>query len=382
MQAIVKNRNLEYCRYYHGEQQNPYTDSFKSRAWIAEQFASECAFDYSKDFLSFVAAHISKREPYGYEPDVARYIAFFEHCSFEEKFEIARAYALGDALQLKKPRGCTIFESHRNAGYFTPYMIGDGLLLYNDGSVFVKNAVPESLGCLDLSQEGPFLCNQVYFYVGKFKETADAVKKLIKENWTAISVLPKKGDCLGITDGARSYFKFLTKRCGGYMYTYSEGGKAVMPFLNKIDNIFYWSNTPGGLETTTNVESFVENWSSLLDEIDADRTLTKVYAFVESNRFEEDCRHLDFAMASIEKWKRCHCDPRKKIEKPIEEQLAACADYRVLVNAILNRWRYYNHGNYDVKAELDTKWFRTAFKNLQDLFDSSREKVWNIFDKP
>ena len=115
MQANDENKNLEYCRYYHGEQQNPYRDSFKGRAWMAEQLARERASDSAKDFLSFVAAHISKWEPYGYEPDVARYIAFFEGCSFEEKIEIAIGYGLGDALQFKKPRGRTIFESHSDA---------------------------------------------------------------------------------------------------------------------------------------------------------------------------------------------------------------------------------------------------------------------------
>ena len=83
MQTDNENRGLKYCRYYHGEQQDPYRDSFKGRAWMAEQLASERASDSAKDFLSFVAAHISKWEPYGYEPDVARYIAFFEGCSFE-----------------------------------------------------------------------------------------------------------------------------------------------------------------------------------------------------------------------------------------------------------------------------------------------------------
>ena len=98
MQANNEDQNLEYCRYYHGEQNDPYRDSFKGRAWIAEQLASERVSDSAKEFLSFVTAHIGKWEPYGCEPDVARYIAFFEHCSFEEKFEIARGYGLGNAL--------------------------------------------------------------------------------------------------------------------------------------------------------------------------------------------------------------------------------------------------------------------------------------------
>ncbi|MBR6124545.1 hypothetical protein IKQ19_13285, partial [Candidatus Saccharibacteria bacterium] len=64
MQTDNENRDLKYCRYYHGELQDPYMDSFKGRAWMAEQLASERASDSAKDFLSFVAAHISKWEPY------------------------------------------------------------------------------------------------------------------------------------------------------------------------------------------------------------------------------------------------------------------------------------------------------------------------------
>ena len=75
MQTDNESRDLKYCRYYHGEQRDPYRDSFKGRAWMAELLAGERASDSAKDFLSFVAAHISKWEPYASDPDVARYRA-------------------------------------------------------------------------------------------------------------------------------------------------------------------------------------------------------------------------------------------------------------------------------------------------------------------
>ena len=242
MQVDNENRNLKYCRYYHGESQDPYMDSFKGRAWMAEQLACERASDSAKDFLSFVAAHISKWEPYGYEPDVARYIAFFDYCSLEEKIEIAKDFAIGDALQFKKPRGRTIFESHSDAGFYTPETIDVGVLLYYDGSVYIKN--------VSLNP-----CIQAYFYVGKYKETADAVKKLITENWERISALPSKYDDI-VCDAGFLHYKFLSKHFKGMIYGGSNESKAVEDFHNQVINIFYRMNAPSyaWLDVTTDVE--------------------------------------------------------------------------------------------------------------------------------
>ena len=371
MQAYNEKKNLEFCRYYHGEQECPYRDPFKGRAWIAEQLASERASESAKDFLSFVAAHISKWEPYGYELDVAHYIAFFEHCSFEEKIEIAMGYAIDDALQFNKPRGRTVFESHSDAGFYTPETIDMGVLLYSDGSVYVKNALPEGRVCLSLLQEGQMPCNQLYFCVGKYQETADAVKKLIKENWERFSALPSKIDD-DVCDGGFSHYKFLSKHFKGMIYGQTEESKVVEAFHDRVLNIFYRMNTPSydWLEVTRDVETFVEKWTALLDEIDTDEVRAKVYDFIESGRFEEDCRNLGFEMDSFESFKK-HCDynPEKGPEKPFEELLAVCSDYHVLGNAIFSQWRYYKHWADDVKAEFNTKWFRLAFKRLLELLN-------------
>ena len=370
MLANNEKKNLEYCRYYHGEQQDPYRDSFKGRAWIAEQFASEHASDSAKNFLSFVAAHISKWEPYGYEVDVARYIAFFEHCSFKEKIEIARGYGLGDALLLKKPRGRTIFESHMDAGFYTPETIDMGVLLYSDGNVYIKNAVQYFVVCDGaLPEENP--CNQAYFHVGKYEEAADAVKKLIKENWERVSALPSKIDDI-VCDGGFSHYKFLSKHFKGMIYGQTEESMAVEAFHNQVLNVFYRTNTPSydWFDVTTDAETFVESWNLLLDEIDADRARAKVYDFIESGRFEEDCRNLGFKMDSFESFKKhCNYNPENGPEKSFEELLAACTDYHILGNAIFSQWRYYNHWADDVKAEFNTNWFRLAFKKLLELTD-------------
>ncbi|PWJ67343.1 hypothetical protein SAMN05720473_101213 [Fibrobacter sp. UWB15] len=368
MQANNEDQNLEYCRYYHGEQNDPYRDSFKGRAWIAEQLASERASDSAKDFLSFVAAHISKWEPYGYEPDVARYIAFFEHCSFKEKIEIARGYGLGDALQFKKPRGRTIFESHMDAGFYTPETIDMGVLLYSDGNVYIKNAVQYFVVCDGtLPEENP--CNQAYFHVGKFEEAADAVKKLIKENWERISALPSKIDDI-VCDGGFSHYKFLSKHFKGMIYGQTEVSKAVETFHNQVLNIFYRTNTPSydWLEVTRDAETFVEQWGVLLDEIDADETRAKIYDFIESSRLEEDCRILGFEMDVFERFNRnVGRDVSDNDNRLAEKLIATCDDYRALGSAIFSQWRYYNHWANDVKAEFNTKWFRLAFKRLLEL---------------
>ena len=359
MQVDNENRDLKYCRYYHGEQQDPYRDSFKGRAWMAEQLASERASDSAKYFLSFVAAHISKWEPYGYEPDVARYIAFFKYCSLEEKLEIAREYAIGDALQFKKPRGRTIFESHSDAGFYTPETIDMGVLLYSDGRVYIKNAVPEGCGCLNLLQDGQAPCSQAYFYAGKYKETADVVKKLIDENWERISTLPSKIDDL-VCDGGFSHYKFLSKHFKGMIYGDSEESKAVESFHNQVLNIFY--------DVTTDVDTFVEQWGALFDEIDTEESRAKVYDFIESERFAEDCRNLGFEMDCFESFtKHCNRDSENISGNSYKELIAVCSDYHVLGNAIFSQWRYYNHWADDVKAEFDTEWFRLAFKRLQEL---------------
>ena len=242
MQAKDEKRDLRYCRYYHGERQCPYMDAFKGRAWIAEELASERASDSAKDFLSFVAAHISKWEPYGYEPDVARYIAFSDCCSLEERLEIARAYAIGDALLLQKPQGETVFESFFIGQGFASSIVNKGVLLYPDGSVYIENVDRR-----DFERANP-----VYFYVGKYQETADAVKQLIDENWERISALPSKIDD-AVCDGGFSYYKFLSKNFDGVIYGGTEESKAVKDFHNQVLNIFYRKNSPSvdWLETAT-----------------------------------------------------------------------------------------------------------------------------------
>ena len=61
MQENNEKRNLKFCRYYHGEQQNPYRDSFKGRAWMAEQLAGERASDSAKYPWAMVIPFVALR---------------------------------------------------------------------------------------------------------------------------------------------------------------------------------------------------------------------------------------------------------------------------------------------------------------------------------
>ena len=362
-------KNLEYCCYYHRERRNPYWDAFKKYAWMAEEAAIGQPFGGAKEFLAFVVEQIRRWNSHGYATDVARYIAFFDHCSLEEKLEVALKCSLGDALQFKKPRGRTVFESHSDAGFFTPYTVNMGVLLYFDGSVYVKNAVPEGCAFMQWFQDEPVSCDQMFFYVGKYKETADAAKALIKESWERISALPSKIDDF-VCDGGFSHYKFLSKHFEGMIYGDSEESKAVDGFHNRVLDIFYRTDTPCNdwLETTTDVDVFVEKWTALLDEIDADETRAKVYEFVGSGRFAEDCRNLGFEMDIFERfYKHCGRGRKKESRKTPGDLIAECTDYRALGNAVFSQWRYYNHWAYDVKTEFATEWFRAAFKRLLEL---------------
>ena len=70
------------------------------------------------------------------------------------------------------------------------------------------------------------------------------------------------------------------------------------------------------MQVADRVNAFVEKWGALLDEIDADRTRAKVYDFIESDRFEEDCRNLGFEMDCFESFNaKYNYDPSKHSKK-------------------------------------------------------------------
>ena len=122
------------------------------------------------------------------------------------------------------------------------------------------------------------------------------------------------------------------------------------------------------MQAADRVKNFVEKWSALLDEIDADETRAKVYAFVDDMQFPEDCENLGFKMDCFESFgAKYNYDPSKHSKKRFEKLVADCDDFRILGNAIFSQWRYYNHWAYDVKAEFKTRWFRIAFKRLSEL---------------
>ena len=122
------------------------------------------------------------------------------------------------------------------------------------------------------------------------------------------------------------------------------------------------------MQAADRVKNFVEKWGALLDEIDADETRVKVYAFIEDLQFPRDCENLGFEMDCFESFdEKYNYNPSKHSNEMFEKLVANCDDIHILGNAIFSKWRYYNHWADDVKAEFKTRWFRIAFKRLLEL---------------
>jgi len=218
----MNQERSDFCLYYNYEEECPYRDNYKGRAWIAEKFASERANASASDFLSFVAAHISKWDPFGFAPNVAKYIAEFEWCSIEEKKELAQEYGLDEELLFQKPKGRTVFEYIDEGGFPCSTR---GCLLYFDGRVY------------SVYENNPVNV-RAYVYEGVHKTLLDQVKAFIRENWEAIQKLPKETTFAACCDGSFQYYKFLSKRSHGYMMELTEDGKEVLSFAKKIESIF------------------------------------------------------------------------------------------------------------------------------------------------
>ena len=213
-----QNRS-HFCLYYYNEEQCPYRDNYKGRVWIAEKLASERANASAVDFLTFVAAHVSKWDPYGFAAKVVKYIAEFRWCSIEEKMELARVYGLDEEFLFQRPEGTTVFEFISVGGYCCTT---SGYLLYSDGRVYsIHGGRPED-GCL-------------YAHEGGSKTLLEQVEAFIRENWEAIQKLPEETTNVGCCDGSSQYCKFLDKRSHGYMMSLSEDGKEVLSYAKKIE---------------------------------------------------------------------------------------------------------------------------------------------------
>jgi len=252
---------LDFCQYYNGEEQCPFNDSYEARAWAAEQQVCSFVKDGAYSFLSYIAAYISKWDPYEYRADVARYVAEFPDCSLNEKMQIARTYELGEFLEFDKPKGRTIFEYEWENAF---YHIDCGFYLYFDGRVYEKITTFES-GLIS-----------AYVLCKSDRSLADAVKTLIRANYEQIKALPKEISGDSILDGSSSYYKFLGKRCGGYMPEYADEGKELMNWFGKVADIFKEHDCPiDGLEQEENAicvlygppEAFNEEIAFMVDEI-------------------------------------------------------------------------------------------------------------------
>lgn len=218
----MNQETSHFCLYYNNEDQCPYRDNYRGRAWIAEKFANERANAGAMEFMSFVAAHISKWDPYGFAANVAKYIAEFEWCSIEDKMELAQEYGLDEEILFQKPKGRTVFEYIDEGGF--PCRTR-GCLLYFDGRVY------------SVYEDNPANV-RAYVLEGVHKTLLDQVKVFFRENWEAIQKLPKETSFVDCCDGSFQYYKFLSKRCQGYMMEHSEDGKEVLAFADKIERLF------------------------------------------------------------------------------------------------------------------------------------------------
>ena len=223
MAQDMNQNGSHFCLYYHNEEDCPYRENYRGRAWIAEKFASERANASAIEFLSFVAAHISKWYPYGFASSVAKYIGEFSWCSIEEKKELAQEYGLDEELLFEKPKGRTVFEFIDEGGYA---YITRGYLLYFDGRVYSVYGGNPKYGCL-------------YVYEGTRTTLIDQVKAFIRENWEAIQKLPKETTFAHCCDGSFQYYKFLSKRSHGYMMEFTEDGKEVLSFADRIEHLIH-----------------------------------------------------------------------------------------------------------------------------------------------
>ena len=339
-----------FCQYYNNEDECPYKKDYKGRIWIAEKQASERANANAYEFLSFVAAHISKWDPYGFAPNIAHYIAEFRFCSFEQKMKLAQAYGLNEELLFEKPKGRTVFEYIDEGGFPCHTR---GYLLYFDGRIYsVYEDCPEHI--------------RMYILEGTHKPLLNKVKALIHDNWENIQKLPKEttfGEC---DDGSYQYYKFLSKRCHGYMMELTEDGKEVLYFAKKIDYIFHYHHVPINV---LEPNDFVECWDNFIDLIITDKV--KIHSFLDSRSFPEDCEVLGFNMDCFESFNKKYGNDffNKYGDEKLERVFSLIDDYQILGNAIYSQWRYYNHWAYDPIAEFDANWFKAAFKRLKELWE-------------
>lgn len=107
MDIDKNNDSLEYCRYYKGEESNPFNgnndeDMDAGFAWMSEKIAVlSCEYD-PIEFLRFVLIHMGKWDPYSYGERMNRYLLANRNMPVEYRIRFVERFGKKDNPVLKK----------------------------------------------------------------------------------------------------------------------------------------------------------------------------------------------------------------------------------------------------------------------------------------
>ena len=218
--------NKEYCCYYSPSQQKcPYKSDFERIAWECEKQVCEIKTSPQEisEFLHFVACSMSSYD----KKILARYIASYacyvlDNNIIDAKKYIYEIHKLQDILFFEKPLGQTIYESIDEGTYIPE---SEGTLLYDNGRIYKMYG-------------NSFYKKYFYALQATNKEFADKIRTFIEKQWDIVQSFPDETTEVPFCDGSYQYYKFLNKKCHGYMMYCTDDGQKIISFAKKIDARF------------------------------------------------------------------------------------------------------------------------------------------------
>jgi hypothetical protein len=88
---MIRKDLLKFCKFYKGEMECPkeYDGKTEGQLWFSESII--CEFDTDvisknseKEFVSYIAAHVGKWDPYGYRETIKFYLEKFDNQQLKE----------------------------------------------------------------------------------------------------------------------------------------------------------------------------------------------------------------------------------------------------------------------------------------------------------
>lgn len=221
-----RKTNKKYCYHYSPTQQKcPYKTDFERIAWECEKQVCEAKTSPQdiSEFLHFVANTMSNYD----KKILARYIAEYacydsDDSIINAKKFICETHKLQDILFFEKPLGQTIYETI-DEGTYVPE--SEGTLLYDDGRIYTM------FGNSDSKKHS-------YVLEATSRPFADKIKAFIEKNREVIQSFPDETTEAPFCDGSYQYYKFLNKKCHGYMMYCTDDGQKIISFAKKIDARF------------------------------------------------------------------------------------------------------------------------------------------------